>query len=140
MQTRDEINCFYKITFPGEKEKLLFRELIKREILTSLEVLCTKLVRVISLCFAKRCFPKYGFFSLKMSAQAKKKLTQHVSEDFSSFNNKVSLTVKDYSMKYTLYYAHVKLKAVKRKRFRGNTGIPVVHLSTVRWNLLKRNI
>ena len=69
MQTRDEINCFYKTTFPGEKEKLLFRELIKREILTSLEVLCTKLVRVISLCFAKRCFPKYGFFSLKMSAQ-----------------------------------------------------------------------
>ena len=30
---------------------------------------CTRsLARVISSCFAKRCFPKYGFFSLKMSA------------------------------------------------------------------------
>ena len=41
-------------------------------------------------------------------------------------------------MKYTLYYSHAKLKAVKEKRLRGNTGI--VHLSIVRWNLLKRNI
>ena len=41
-------------------------------------------------------------------------------------------------MKYTLYYVHAKLKAVKGKRLRGNTGI--VHLSIVRWNLLKRNI
>ena len=57
--------CFHKITFPGKKSKtLLFRALIKREILTSHEVLYAKLVRVIS--------PKYGFFSLKMSAQAKK--------------------------------------------------------------------
>ena len=40
--------------------------------------------------------------------------------------------------KYTLYYACAKLKAVKGKRLRGNTGI--VHLSIVRWNLLKRNI
>jgi len=40
--------------------------LIKREILTSREVLL------------KRGFPKYGFFLLKMSALAEKKLTQHV--------------------------------------------------------------
>ena len=46
--------------------------------------------------------------------------------------------VKDYNTNYTLYYAHAKLKAVKGKRLRGNTGI--VHLSIVRWNLLKRNI
>ena len=39
-------------------------------------------------------------------------------------------------MKYTLYYAHAKLKAVKAKRLRGNTGI--VHLSVVRGNLLKK--
>ena len=26
-------------------------------------------------------------------------------------------------MKYTLYYSHAKLKAVKGKRLRGNTGI-----------------
>ena len=41
-------------------------------------------------------------------------------------------------MKYTLYYVHAKLKAVKGKRLQGNTG--VVHFSIVRWNLLKRNI
>ena len=39
---------------------------------------------------------------------------------------------------YTLYDADAKLKVVKGKRLRGNTGI--VHLSIVRWNLLKRNI
>ena len=39
-------------------------------------------------------------------------------------------------MKYTLYYAHAKLKAVKAKRLRGNTGI--VHLSIVRWNLFQQ--
>ena len=46
--------------------------------------------------------------------------------------------VKDYNTNYTLYYAHAKLKAVKGKRLRGNTGI--VHLNIVRWDLLKRNI
>ena len=34
-------------------------------------------------------------------------------------------------MKHTLYYAHAKLKAVKAKRLRGNTGI--VHLGI--WEL-----
>ena len=73
MQTEEKVfNCFYKITFPRKKRNtLLFRALIKREILTSREVLYTKFVRVISLCFANKCFPKYGFFSLQMSAQAK---------------------------------------------------------------------
>ena len=37
-------------------------------------------------------------------------------------------------MKYTLYYAHAKLKAVKGKRLRGNTGI--VHLSTKKKHLV----
>ena len=41
-------------------------------------------------------------------------------------------------MKYTLYYAQAKLKAVKGKRLQGNTGI--VNFGIVRWNLLKRNI
>ena len=40
-------------------------------------------------------------------------------------------------MKYTLYYAQAKLKAVKGKRLQGNTGR--VHLSIVGWNLLKRS-
>ena len=41
-------------------------------------------------------------------------------------------------MKYTLYYAHAKLKAVKEKDCE-ETQV-TVHLSIVRWNLLKRNI
>ena len=60
----------------------MFRALIKRQILTSREVLYTKLVRVISPCFAKKMLPKIRVFSLKMSTQAKKKLTQHISKDF----------------------------------------------------------
>ena len=61
--------CFYKITFPRRKKNSLFRLLVKREILTSREVLYTKLnVRVISSCFAIKMLSKKGFFSLKMSA------------------------------------------------------------------------
>ena len=41
-------------------------------------------------------------------------------------------------MKYTLPYAHAKLKAVKGKRLRGNTG--VVHFSIVSWNLLQKHL
>ena len=44
--------------------------------------------------------------------------------------NPESKTVMDSLTWGDLYYAHVKLKAVKRKRFRGSTGI--VHLSIVR--------
>ena len=40
-------------------------------------------------------------------------------------------------MKYTLYYAHAKLKAVKGKSLRGNTGI--VHFS-IKIEPLKKNI
>ena len=52
----------------------MFNALIKRQILTSREVFklheaCT---RNLSLFCRKRCFPKYGLFSLKMSAPAKK--------------------------------------------------------------------
>ena len=51
--------------------------MIKTQILTSREVLYTKLVRVISPFLPKKkCFPKYGFFSLKMSVQVKKKNLQ----------------------------------------------------------------
>ena len=60
--------CFYKVTFPRKKRKTLCMALIKREILTSRKSCPRSLARVISSCFAKRCFVKYGFFSLKMSA------------------------------------------------------------------------
>ena len=69
---------FYEITCPRKNAKLSFYQ-----ILTSREVLYTKLVRVSSSCFAKRCFSKYAF---KMSAQAKKKKTQDVCKDFPSFS------------------------------------------------------
>ena len=70
MQIQGEIERFfncreksYKRTFPGKKSKtLLFRALIEREILTSREVLYTKLVRVISLCFAKKMLSKIRVF------------------------------------------------------------------------------
>ena len=68
--------CFYKITFPRKKKNSLFRLLIKREILTTREVLYTKLnVRVISSCFAIKMLSKKGSFSLKMSASEKKIVT-----------------------------------------------------------------
>ena len=69
METQDKK---FSIAFMKKLSRALVQSLIKREILTSREVLLTKLVRVISPCFAKRCFPKYGFFVLKLSAQAKK--------------------------------------------------------------------
>ena len=59
MQTRDEVEN----NFPEKKSKtLLFRALIEREILTSREVLHTKHVRVISLCFAKTMLSKIWVF------------------------------------------------------------------------------
>ena len=65
MQTRDE-----------KSKTLLFRVLIKRENLTSREVLYTKLVGVISLKFVlqKICVLKYVFFSLKNCQLKRKKI------------------------------------------------------------------
>ena len=56
MQTQEKVfYCFYKLTFPRKKKNSLFRLLIKREILTSREVLYTKLnVRVISSLFFQK--------------------------------------------------------------------------------------
>ena len=69
MQTQEKKFSIAFITFPREKKNYLFRLLIKREILTSREVLYTKLnVRVISSCFAIKMLSKKGVFSLKMSA------------------------------------------------------------------------
>ena len=49
--------------FQEEKSKtLLFRALIKREILTTREVLRTKLVRVISPCFPEKMLSKIRVF------------------------------------------------------------------------------
>ena len=71
MQTHEiEFSIAFVKELSREKNKtLLFRALIKREILTSLAVLYTKLVRVISPCFAEKMLSKIGFFSFKMSAQ-----------------------------------------------------------------------
>ena len=76
----------------------MFRVLIKRQILTSREVLNTKLCSDQYLFCKKDAFQNTVFLSLKMSAQAKKKLTQHVSKYFPSFKptrkwvNKVNLS------------------------------------------------
>ena len=72
-QRKKVFYCCYKITFPRKNKNSLFRLLIKREILTSREVLYTKLnVRVISSCFAIRCFPKKGLSRLKCHLKRKK--------------------------------------------------------------------
>ena len=57
VQTQEKIFfCFYKILFlEKEKNTLFYMALIKREILTSLEVLYTKLVRE-SVSSALKCF------------------------------------------------------------------------------------
>ena len=90
MQTRDEVECLHNCrefsqpleclyqdkqtqeksfvlllqnNFPEKQSKtLLFRALIKREILKSRDVLYTKLVLVISLCFVKKMLSKIRVF------------------------------------------------------------------------------
>ena len=64
MQTQEKsFLLLIQNNFPGKKSKtLLFRALIKREILTSREVLYTKLVPVISLCFPKKMLSKIRIF------------------------------------------------------------------------------
>ena len=68
MQTQEKsFLLLLENNFPEKKGKtLLFRVLIKREILTSREVLYTKLIRVLQ----KKCFPKHGFFSLKNASSS----------------------------------------------------------------------
>ena len=54
--------CFYKITFRRKKKNSLFRLLVKREILTSREVLYTRLnVLLICSCFAIKMLSKKIF-------------------------------------------------------------------------------
>ena len=79
VQTQEKIFfCFYKIFFlEKEKNTLFYMALIKREILTSLEVLYTKLVRE-SVLFCK----KFEFSHLKWQL---KQLTRHVFKAFPSF-------------------------------------------------------
>ena len=80
MQTQEKVfYCFYKLTFPRKKKNSLFRLLIKREILTSREVLYTKLnVRVISSCFAIKMLTKKGFSCLKCQLKGMGKLSKFV--------------------------------------------------------------
>ena len=65
--------CFYKTTFPRKKAKLSCLEHWLKEKFLPVAKSCTQSLYVQSVfVLQKRCFPKYGFFSLKMSAQAKK--------------------------------------------------------------------
>ena len=58
----DVFYCFGKSTFPRKNAKLFVMALIKREILTSREVLYKRLARVISCCFAKKMISKIRIF------------------------------------------------------------------------------
>ena len=61
-------HCFYKVTFPRKNAKLFVWHWLKDKFLPVAKSCPRGLARVISSCFVKRCFLKYGFFSLKMSA------------------------------------------------------------------------
>ena len=85
VQTQEKIFfCFYKIFFlVKEKNTLFYMALIKREILTSLEVLYTRLVRESVLFCKKDAFENAEFSHLKCQLK-RKKLTRHVVKAFPS--------------------------------------------------------
>ena len=60
--------CFYKINFTRKDAKLFLWHWLKEKFLPVAKSCALSLARVVSSCFAKGCFPKYGLFSLKMSA------------------------------------------------------------------------
>ena len=91
MQTQQKsFLLLLKNKFPENNcRTLLFGAMIKRQILTSREVLYTKLVRIISPCFAKKdAFQNTGFSRLKCQLWQKKILTKHVSKGYPSFSQR----------------------------------------------------
>ena len=69
MQTQVKVfYCFYRINFTRKNAKLFVWHWLKEKFLPAAKSCPRLLARVISSCFAKRCVPKYGLFSLKMSA------------------------------------------------------------------------
>ena len=67
-QRKKVFYCFYKINFPRKDAKLFLWHWLKEKFLPVAKSCPLSLARVVSSCFAKGCFPKYGLFSLKMSA------------------------------------------------------------------------
>ena len=59
---------FIKQLSREKNAKLFVWHWLKKKFLPVAKFCPRSLARVISSCFAKRCFAKYGFFSLKMSA------------------------------------------------------------------------
>ena len=86
---RKVVYCFYILTFPRKVSKPFVMALIKTEILTSCEVSYTKSCTRNHFLFCKKdAFQTADFFSLKLSAQAKNFMTQHVCKDFTSFSRR----------------------------------------------------
>ena len=56
--------CFYKITFPRKTQNSLLWHWLKEKFLPVAKSCTRSLARVISSCFVKRCYSKYGFLSL----------------------------------------------------------------------------
>ena len=102
MQTRDKVEdlyncrefsqrleCLYQAMQTQEKSFLLlltnnFPEKKRRKKFLPVAKSCTRsLARVIRSCFPKGCFPKYGFFSLKMSALNETKIDTSSLQRFS---------------------------------------------------------
>ena len=87
MQTQEKIFlCFYKIFFlQKEKNTLFYMALIKRKILTSLEVLYTKLVRESVLFCKKDAFQNTEFSHLKCQLKVSSRVKNHLFSKFSMF-------------------------------------------------------
>ena len=66
--------CFYKITFPRKTQNSLLWNWLKEKFLPVTKSCTRRLSRVISSCFAKRCIPKYGFFSFKNISLSENKI------------------------------------------------------------------
>ena len=73
MQTQEKVfYCFYRMTFPRKKAKLSCLELWLKEKFLPVAKSCTRSLHALSvLVVQKKSFPKYAFFTLKMSTQVK---------------------------------------------------------------------
>ena len=127
-------NCYYKKRSREKTQNSLFRAMIKREILTSHEVLYTKLVRVISSCFAIKMLSKNkGFSHLKCKLKRKKIDTARFWR-FSKFQparkwvNKVNMS--SFQLKKVFQISACVISARKAKHLDATTMFTYSHANT----------
>ena len=97
MQTPEKsfLLLFYKITFPKKKNaKFFVMTLIKREILTSRQILYTKYCTRNQFLVCKKMLSKIRIFLAYNVSLSEKKLTQLVWKDFPSFSRRRNELIK----------------------------------------------